>query len=216
VAAGVLFLILTPAASVALTGYGAVLDPVGDSLDASADLVFGSISITSAGEAIFRVRYAPGYDPAETMTSFALEVDNNPLTGQSWLGMGTDALVWIRGTGFQADGYYSRWDGSHWHEPALSGTVTATHLSDGAEVTVPLTALGSSDGLMYFNVAASIHLTDSSWTTVRDFMPDLDPQTWTVGVAEVSSIPVPASILLLGSGLASLAAIRRRILTALR
>ena len=188
---GVFSLVVNTPASADLTGYGQVADPTGDSLAASTDLVFGSISITSTGDAVFRARYAPGYDPTNTHTFFSLDVDKNPLTGGAWLGMGVDAIVGTYGTGFQGTGYF--WQpGTSWPYPTLG----ATYLSDGIEVTVPLSTLGSGDGWMKFNVASQIQLTAGSYTTIRDFMPDLFAGAPIVGVGEVTPVPIPGAALL--------------------
>jgi hypothetical protein len=197
---GGFFLAVNTPASASVTGYGSVMDPTGDSLATSTDLVFGSVTITSTGDAIFRAAYGPGYDPTTTLTQFNLDIDKNPLTGEAWLGMGADAVVGTYGTGFQGTGYYAVYGGSSWG-PTVP--VAATYLPSGIEVTVPLTTLGSSDGLMNFNVASQVHLAPLEWTGVRDFMPDLIPGTMIVGVGTVTCVPVPGAVLLgtIGAGL---------------
>ena len=61
---GVSFAPITPVRAV-VTTCGQVTDPAGDSLNASADLIFGSITATCSTNATFRVGYAPpGYDQA--------------------------------------------------------------------------------------------------------------------------------------------------------
>ena len=103
---GVLLLAASTPASAELTAYGEVSDPVGDSMDPSADLVFGSISITSTGDAIFRAFYAPGFDITDSEIDFVLDIDKNPLTGQAWLGMGVEGVVQVYGTAFGGTGGY--------------------------------------------------------------------------------------------------------------
>ncbi len=202
VVAGTSLLAATPSARATVTAYGEVLDATGDSIDASVDLAFGSITITSEGNAIFRIRYASGYDEGTAYTHFALDLDQDPLTGKDRCGMGLDAIIKIRGTDFQGDAYWSLYDAGWWSPRHM---VSVTYLSDSVEVTLPLSELNSDDGLMNFFVASQVQLLDDKMTVIQDYMPDrVDAHNVGVGVVSpVAAVPVPSTILLgtLGTGL---------------
>ncbi len=208
VLAGTCSLVAITPAPAAITAYGEVTDAIGDSLDTSLDLVFGSVSITCAGDAIFRIRYAPGYSATADHAQFALDTDQNPSTGYSWWGMGVDVMVGTYGTGFQGTGYYSVGG------PRIPFPIT--YLSDGTEMTIPLSllALDSDDGWMNFHVTAETQLEDGVYTSIRDWMPGVNPTMGTVDVGVIRPvghcIPAPASILLVGWGLAGLSVVKHK------
>ncbi len=208
---GLSLLAATDPASADIVAYGEVTDSPGTDGGgwAPLDLTFGSVAITSTGDAIFTARYGSGFDPATTLTSFALDLDRDPLTGDPWCGMGLDAHIGVYGTDFQGMAYY--WT------PGLTRPypmLPATYLADGVQVTVPLSTLGGGDGLMHFNVATAYQLTTSSSTGICDYMPDREGFAYgAVGVGVVEPVvPVPGAALLGVLGLSAAGVkLRRRL-----
>jgi hypothetical protein len=152
-----------------------VTDPIGDArpldgLARSPDFIRGAADAGN-GTIGFAVRFATGtFDPATTLVIIELDVDRNPSTGQSDSGLGADYLVSL-GSGFGTQALVARYAGSLANFTPV-GNASVTIVSDGMDVTVPLSLLGNNDGRLDFRMIAFAHLAGPPTSGGLDWMPD--------------------------------------------
>jgi hypothetical protein len=196
--------------------FGSGTDTIGDafcdfcgggSMDGNDDLVFASASVDSASVLTLVVRFEPGsFAPGVSVGSFALDLDKDPATGFSGVDslnndsalFGTDAVLQVP---YYLNPYarVSLWNGSGFTVGAIDYAFTT--LSDGYEITLPLSDLGTSDGLFHFKVLSQRALTSASSTTIEDRMTETGQAPL---ATSATAVPEPASISLLAVGLAAL------------
>jgi hypothetical protein len=152
-----------------------VTDPSGDArpldgLARSPDFIRGAADVGN-GTITFTVRFATGtFDPATTLVIIELDVDQNPSTGQSDSGLGADYLVSL-GSGFGAQALVGHYAGSLANFTPV-GNASVTTVTDGMDVTVPLSLLGNDDGRLDFRMIAFSHVAGSPTSGGLDWMPD--------------------------------------------
>lgn len=191
---------------------GIVTDPDNDASpssnpDPDPDVV--SATVSSDGTNLYlQVRFKAGtFDPLLTRAQFILDTDQNPATGHPGSNagcvddagiIGAEYLVNLGanlGTTAQVLAY-----GGTCNSFFSAGSGTTTFVTDGMNATVPLSVLGNDDGRVNFKVAISEQVSESGFTGVLDYMPDLglaagESRTGIQGVARiqiewnVSSIP---------------------------
>lgn len=154
---------------------GVVTDPVGDS--GGSDLVFARVVVD--GDTLhMSVRFAPGTFGEATAVQFVFDTDQNPATGHP----GSDSNCvndnGIIGTEFLVNAGASYWEGpeirqyrgtcNSFSSPQLAGS--ATLVTDGFDLSVPLSFLGGDSGQVNFKVLTFEYLGGFSYTSVRDYM----------------------------------------------
>lgn len=177
---------VTFTATALATTTGRLIDQVGDATANSfgtPDVVSSAVALSSVG-AVFRVRFAPGtFDPALTHVTFSLDTDRNVQTGSPGVDaggndgalMGTDAIVEI-GSFYNGAHVKLATGGPNAYGPSVAGSpFAATYVTDGVDVTIPLSALGERDGLLSFKATSSTRLgaTASGFTGVQDYVSNL-------------------------------------------
>lgn len=203
---GLMAAVLSPlSAYSAIIAYGSVTDPSGDSTNTSPDMVSGSVSIDSAGSAIFSVTYAADTSLDDASATFNLDIDKNPATGYPGVDtlnnnsalMGIEYIVRLFGSAFSMTGDLYGYSGGFWS--LLVSGLPASYSGTTQEITIALSALGGIDGSMNFDVISQQQQTMSTFTGIGDYMPNLGAfGTVTVGAV---TVPEPGILALLGIGL---------------
>jgi hypothetical protein len=174
----------SPSSAAAMILRGTVTDPFGDSVRLSSipispDLVGATIEVAN-GSVTITVSFASGtLTQPDAYIVVSLDTDQNPATGYPGVSTGgTDAgviggdyLVYIvdpRGSTRVAIAH-----AIGMAETTVGTATVAFPSSDVAQVTFPLSLLGSTDGHMNFKVTASQWLSASTYTAVLDVMPDV-------------------------------------------
>jgi hypothetical protein len=161
-----------------------VTDPIGDTVRNTTypqftnlpDLVRATVDVV-AGNIMFMIRLAPAsFDPATTVLLIDLDTDQNTSTGFSRNGLGVDFSLNLGAPGFGNpplgnQAHILRFGASP-GPFGLSGSVPVTVVTDGMNVTVPLSMLGNGDGRMAFRVESLVLLTTISAIPFDD-LPDL-------------------------------------------
>lgn len=175
-----------------------ITDPAGDATDSgegapiSPDLISG-VATLDRGNLVLQLRFAPGtFNPATTMADITIDIDQNLATGFAGIDaahndaalMGVEYIV-------NAGGDYN---GSSptvytYTNPGFTSvhTGTLTYVTDGMDVTVPLSALGNARGAMNFKVGVQRQLNPhvDGYTGIVDYMTN-------IGLAPGSLSPPPS------------------------
>ena len=164
---------------------GTVSDPDHDATpssntDPDPDLV--SAAVNSDGtNLLLQVRYKPGtFDSSVALAQFMLDTDRNPATGHPGSDadcvndngiIGGDFLV-VMGAYLGTTAQVFQYQGTC-NSFALVGTGTTTYVTDGMDASVPLSALGGSNGRLNFKVTMAEQIGPNAFTGVLDYMPDV-------------------------------------------
>jgi len=180
---------------------GAVADASGDSFSGP-DIVFAGIVIDDSW-VTFTMQFAPGtLDPATTKTSFTLDTDQDSTTGALWNGLGVELDV--------SQGYLGDTQTAYL-KPYVGGFTAASSpvsfLADRVEYSFARSLFGAEDGALDFIATVQTALSSNSATTFRDWAPAF--ADWPSST-DITSVPEPATLTLLGAGLGAAAWRRRR------
>jgi hypothetical protein len=160
------------------TPHGEVSDPVGDAIadsrvPVSPDLVHATADV-QAGNITFVVQFASGtFDRPTTRVSMVLDTDQNASTGILQLdGVGADYGIDLDASTSQAAVTKADPVGCAAHSSCFSPITLApiTFVTNGVQVTLPLSLLGNSDGRMTFQLHSYVLVAGAA--VVVDFMPD--------------------------------------------
>jgi hypothetical protein len=155
-------------------------DPAGDALPdpsdrISPDLVHGTIDVSN-GNITIAVRLAAGsYDPSTVRLTVQLDTDSNASTGIRSGNLGVEYIVDMFAASGQAAVLKAVPTGACTAtDPCYVQTSTAplSVSTDGMTVTLPLSAVGSSDGRLLFRVLSYLSMPGLS-TAIDDAMPDM-------------------------------------------
>ena len=155
-------------------------DPAGDALPdpsdrTSPDLVHGTIDVSNNTLTV-AVKFASGaFDPATTRLTVQLDTDQNASTGVRAGNLGVEYIVDLFAPAGQASvlkavpaGACTSTDPCY----VQSSTAPLSVAADGMTVTLPLSAIGSSDGRLLFRVLSYLSMPGLS-SAVDDAMPDM-------------------------------------------
>jgi Big-like domain-containing protein len=181
---------------------GTVSDPDNDATpssnaDPDPDLVAAAVN-SDGTNLLLQVRYKPGtFDSSVAVAQFMLDTDRNPATGHPGSDsdcvndngiIGGDFLV-VMGAYLGTTAQVYQYQGTC-NSFALVGTGTTTYVTDGMDASVPLSALGGSNGRLNFKVTMAEQIGPNAFTGVLDYMPDVglpaaQARTGIQGVARV-------------------------------
>lgn len=182
------------AAHAAITGFGSLTDSptdgisqIGDGLPVVGDFISLSVTIDSGSTALISARFAPNTYSPQTSLEVDFDVDKNPSTGAPGRDslhndsaiFGVDAQFNVYGSGFQS-----------YAQVGFSGTTyPVTYLANGFDVSVPLTALNSTDGLMNFAAVDERQLTANTFNGINDYISDVGQP-----VGSINAVPEPGCV----------------------
>jgi hypothetical protein len=155
---------------------GDVTDRIGDAgtypgVSIPPDLRSGSIEITPGNLMLISVRCAPGtFNTATTFVQFGLDVDQNPVTGSPFEGLGLDYIIDMGSSFFGGEARVSRFVGGTQYQTV--GTAPISVVADGIDVGIPLSLIGNDDGRLNFRAITSSYLGGNGFSTILDYMPD--------------------------------------------
>lgn len=153
-----------------------VMDALGDTgafagVAVPPDLRSGSIEITPGNLMLITVRCGSGtFNPATTAIQFDLDVDQNPVTGSPFEGLGLDYIINMGSLFYGNQAQVMRFVGGTQYQ--VVGNVPISIVADGIDVGIPLSLIGNDDGRLNFRVIASSQLGANSFSTILDYMPD--------------------------------------------
>jgi hypothetical protein len=155
-------------------------DPAGDALPdpsdrISPDLIHGTIDVSN-GTLTVAVRFAPGaFDPATSRLTVQLDTDQNASTGIRAGNLGVEYVIDMFAAAGRAGilkaiptGACTQTDPCY----VQASTAPLSVATDGMMVTLPLSAVGSSDGRLLFRVLSYLSMAGLS-AAVDDAMPDM-------------------------------------------
>ena len=168
------------AAPTPATLHAEIGDPAGDALPdpsdrTSPDLVHGTIDVSN-GTLMISVKFAPGaFDPATSRLTVQLDTDQNASTGIRAGNLGVDYIIDMFASTGQASvlkavptGACTATDPCY----VQASTAQLSVATDGMTATLPLSAVGSSDGRLMFRVLSYLSMPGLS-SAVDDAMPDM-------------------------------------------
>jgi hypothetical protein len=144
-----------------------------------------SISATAANGALtLSVRFAQGaFDPHRTSVSFHLDTDQNPATGQPGVAasgtldngiIGVDYIVNIGSDYYGASASLLKYGGTlNFFTGVAGGPFPVTYTADGMDVTIPLSAIGNTSGLINFKATSVLQVSVNGFTGILDTAPDV-------------------------------------------
>jgi hypothetical protein len=135
------------------------------------------------------VKFVSGTFNDTTFTDVHLDTDQNTATGWSGIDasnndsalMGTDFI--IRGGANTYTGTTAEvWQGTGPNTLVKTADVAGAYsfFADGFTVTIPLSDLGSDDGILNFKVTTALQLSAASWTGIKDYLTDVGTAPGTV------------------------------------
>lgn len=120
---------------------------------------------------LISVRCAPGtFSPPTTLVQFELDVDQSPVTGSPFEGLGLDYIVDMGSSFYGGQAQVSRFIGGTQYQAV--GNVPISVVADGIDVGIPLSLIGNDDGRLDFGVITSFYLGGNGFSTILDYMPD--------------------------------------------